>query len=95
MTVSELLNRISAQELTEWMAYDKVEPFGPAREDFRAGMITAPLINLWTAKGATKAKAVDWIVNTDPTEQQQSDEAMKMLLFAVTVKAGGNYPEQP
>jgi hypothetical protein len=40
-TVEELLNRVSSAELTEWMAYARLEPFGPHREDLRAGVIAS------------------------------------------------------
>lgn len=46
MTVGELLERIEARELTEWMAFYQLEPFGDARADLRAGTITAMIANV-------------------------------------------------
>ena len=45
MTVRELENRLSSQELSEWMAYFSIEPFGSAREDYRAGLVAATVAN--------------------------------------------------
>lgn len=45
MTVGELLGRISSQELTEWMAYSQVEPWGEDRADLRAGIVAATVAN--------------------------------------------------
>lgn len=45
MTVAELLGRISSRELSEWLAYAQVEPFGPERADLRAGIIAATVAN--------------------------------------------------
>lgn len=46
MTVEQLLSTISSAELTEWMAYRAINgPWGDDRADFRAGMITAAVIN--------------------------------------------------
>jgi len=45
MTVRQLENNLSSQELSEWMAYYSIEPFGPAREDYRAGLIAATTAN--------------------------------------------------
>ena len=45
MTVRQLENSLSSQELAEWMAYYSIEPFGPAREDYRAGLIAATVAN--------------------------------------------------
>lgn len=43
LTVDELLTRVGSRELTEWMAYARLEPFGEPRADLRMG-ITAALI---------------------------------------------------
>lgn len=37
---------MSSAEFTEWLAYATVEPFGPRREDVRAGMIAAMVTNV-------------------------------------------------
>jgi hypothetical protein len=45
MTVGELLARIDSAELTEWMAFDALEPFGEERADLRTGIIAAVTAN--------------------------------------------------
>lgn len=45
MPVSELLNRISSRELSEWMAYDRLQPFGPERSDVNAGIVASTVAN--------------------------------------------------
>jgi|LauGreDrversion4_2_1035121.scaffolds.fasta_scaffold1006655_2 hypothetical protein len=45
MTVRQLLENIDSIELTEWLAYDQIEPFGPQREDLRAGLICSTVAN--------------------------------------------------
>lgn len=54
MTVAELLNRISSRELSEWMAYAEVEPFGEERADLRSGIIASTVAN--TARDPKKRK---------------------------------------
>lgn len=44
-TVRELENRLSSAEFAEWMAYYSLEPFGEARDDYRAGLIAATVAN--------------------------------------------------
>lgn len=46
MTVREAQERISSHEFAEWMAYANLEPFGPEREDQRAGVVAATLANI-------------------------------------------------
>lgn len=46
MPVGELLGRISSRELTEWMAFFSLEPWGTEVEDWRAGLIASTIANV-------------------------------------------------
>lgn len=50
MTVGQLDRTMSSRELTEWMIYYGIEPFGPAREDFRAALGASVVANCSGAK---------------------------------------------
>lgn len=41
MTVGELLAGITSAELTEWMAFAELEPFGEERDDLRAAIVAS------------------------------------------------------
>ena len=45
MTRREMLNRMDAKELSEWMAYDQLQPIGPQRTDLGLGIIAATVAN--------------------------------------------------
>jgi hypothetical protein len=40
-----LLRSISSRQLSEWMAFYKLEPFGPKREEIHAAMIAMVIAN--------------------------------------------------
>ena len=46
MTVAELGERMSSRELSEWMAYSTLEPFGEERADLRSGIVAATIANV-------------------------------------------------
>ena len=46
MTVRQLLEQIDSRELTEWMAYSTIEPFGESVADYRHGIAVAALANV-------------------------------------------------
>lgn len=46
MSVKRCMREIDSQEFAEWMAYSLYEPFGPEREDQRAGMVAALIANV-------------------------------------------------
>lgn len=45
MTVRQLLASLDSAELTEWMAFDRMEPIGEFRADLRAGIIASTVAN--------------------------------------------------
>lgn len=44
-TAERLLAEMSSSELSEWMAYFRIEPFGEQRADLRAGVTAAAAAN--------------------------------------------------
>ena len=67
MTVGELLDRISSRELSEWMAYYMLEPFGAERDNLHAGLVAAMVHN----------------VNRDPKRGKPADPKDFMLEFGI------------
>lgn len=61
MSVREAQARIDAPEFAEWMAFERLEPFGPQRDDERAGTIAATLANI----NRDSAKKSDPFMPTD------------------------------
>lgn len=45
MTVRDLLANIGSDEFTEWMAFERIEPFGAMADEFRLGAIAAATFN--------------------------------------------------
>ena len=77
----ELLARISSRELSEWMAYYELEPWGEERADLRAGIIASAMANVWGAK----TKPADFMPNFDNEEMRvESTELLraKLEMFA-------------
>ena len=78
MTVRQLETHIEASELQEWMAFFSIEPWGSVRDDYRAGVIAATLVNVnGGKKGKKPAQADDFFnlyskhSNRVQTNQQQ------------------------
>ena len=46
MTVGELQTRMTSAEFAEWMAFDRIDPFGEARGDVRSGVLAALIANI-------------------------------------------------
>lgn len=77
-TVGQLLAEVSSPELTEWMAYYRIEPFGEMVADQRHGIATAVLANVnrdpkRTPEPYTFSDFVPW-------RENQTDKGTPVLL---------------
>ena len=96
MTVRQLENSMSARELSEWMAYYAIEPFGEQRDDYRAGLIAATVANC--AGAGKKGKALqptDFIpIYTQPKQvsfiDRKQEQARQMSLFKQLAEESNN-----
>lgn len=52
MPVGEMLARMSSAELTYWIAYASLEPFGPLAEEQRAGVVASTVYAMNAGKRA-------------------------------------------
>ena len=69
-----MLERIDSRELTEWMAYAQVEPFGEERADLRAGIVASTIANVWRSSGQKVLKPSDFMPKFEPQRQLTNDE---------------------
>lgn len=78
MTVRELLARIDSRELSEWMAYYELNPFGSVRTDLNAGVIAATIANVNRGKNGKTFQPADFMPYVETADQ--SEEDMKAIL---------------
>lgn len=88
MTVAELLARISSKELTEWMAFSQIEPFG-ADTSYLGHAITASTVaNVNRQKGKKPHKPEDFMPKFEK-KKEQSTESMVAFAAYMTASMGG------
>jgi hypothetical protein len=82
-TVRQLLAEIDSEELTEWIAFERLEPFGSLMDDFRAGQICATVAN-YAGKvrneEAAAAQPGDFMPTLRQTADRKSDAQHPVLL---------------
>lgn len=80
-----MLSEIGTSELTEWMAYDRLEPFGESRADYREASHMAMIANMNRKKGARRLEPSDFMPVWDERDRAQSDaQSMMSTLRALT-----------
>ena len=100
MTVSELDARMSSRELMEWMVYYSIEPFGPARQDYHAALISTVIAN----SNGNKMSPDDFIEPfkfekgqpkaVDPDKFSSKQQEMMALFKAMAGANNGKYKEE-
>jgi len=83
MTVAELSERMDSRELSEWMAYNNLEPFGEERADARSGIVAATIANVHRGKNTRPYEPKDFMPKFGPAKEQTPDE-MKSMAKLIT-----------
>jgi len=87
MTRAELLERISSRELTEWMIFEQVEPFGSNTQYYGPAITTAMIANVNRKKGTKPVKPDEFIPKFE--KEPQSTAEMKSFARGITLALGG------
>lgn len=82
MTVGELGTKLSSTELTYWIEYYRLEPFGQLRDNLHAGMIASTIFNVNRGKGTSAVKPDDFLIKNKSQKQEDSVSAFVGFLHA-------------
>jgi len=90
MTVRQLLAEMDSRELSEWAAYDLVEPFGPWREDLRSGIVASTVANALRGRNGRSYKPTDFLPTFDGSggdgERMTTEETIAAFAAAFGAK---------
>ena len=84
MTVRELLARIDSRELSEWMAYYELNPFGSVRNDLQAGIVASTIANVNRGKNDKSFTPSDFMPYMEKPQQSEGD--MQAVMDALAGK---------
>lgn len=85
-----------SHKFAEWLAYERLEPFGEERADLRAAIIASSIVNVFAAKGRT-VKLKDFMIDWDAEPEaemtdQQVFEKMKAAFKAIKLRKSKEPP---
>jgi len=66
-----LLEKLTAAELAEWMAYYEIEPWGEERADIRQAITSALIANQYRGKNQRPYKVQDFLAVPQPDRQSK------------------------
>lgn len=81
--VDAMLGSLRGDQLTEWMAFAELEPFGEERADLRMAIETASLGNIifqvWTGKREAPFKVEDFMPRFEKPEPISKEDAIMAI----------------
>jgi len=83
MSVRRLLAEVDSRELAEWQAFDRLDPIGQDRDDWRAGIVAATVANRSRGKGERAYSPADFVPDFDPQPPTHAELAEKVKLLAL------------
>jgi hypothetical protein len=87
-SVAEAQRCISSREFAEWMAYDRLEPFGVVRGDLQAGIVASTLVNIHKKKDAAPSQPGDFILKFGGRMRRSAQDIYGMFK-TWALRAGG------
>ena len=81
-TVRELLARIDSRELSEWMCFYNLDPFGEVRGDLQAGIVASTIANANSGKGSKTFQPADFMPLMEKPKQDEDDMLAIMTAMA-------------
>lgn len=72
---NELLSELNSRDISEFMAYDDIEPFGEQRADLRSAIVAATVANSQRTRRSRSAKPVEFM----PFVEKQRKNPMQLL----------------
>lgn len=82
-----MLRRMSSRELTEWMAYSQVEPFGQEADWLGSAIVASTVANVNREKGQKAYEPGDFMPVFE--KKEQTVDEMVQLAAMLTVGLGG------
>lgn len=78
--MAEAQSRCSYREFCEWIAFDKIEPFGAVRDDLRIAQLCALTANINRGKGTRPFRVNDFMFDFTRDKKQKSQTAKQMQM---------------
>lgn len=71
--MAELLERVSSRELSEWRAFDRVEPVGETRQVYQLALVAAVMANTWRGKDQPPKKLEEFVLRFGEREEAREE----------------------
>jgi len=79
MSVRRAQEEIDVDEFRNWLAYERIEPFGPRRQELMLAQLCSLTFNINRGKGVPASKVEDWMPEFRAVRKQSQQEIKHRL----------------
>jgi len=79
-SVAEIEGTMSSREISEWMAFYRLEPWGDDRADLRTGIVASTIANVNRGKDTKSYQPQDFMAFTEKEEKDEAKALKEMFL---------------
>lgn len=80
---------MSSREFAEWLAFFQLEPFGPWRDDYRAGIVAATTANCAMGREGKALGPEDFVPTFGPRDEKEAVQRQLNQAAMITALLGG------
>lgn len=78
---------MSSRELSEWQAYDRLEPIGDKRGDYQAALVAMVVTSVFGGKSSKAPRLEDFLLQFDAEPKREQSPETLMAAFALATGA--------
>jgi len=82
MSVAEAQSKIDSREFAEWIAFFRISPYGPWREDLRMATICSTMANVWRSSSSRSFTPQEFMPDFTPKQPQTVEDMQHRILVS-------------
>jgi hypothetical protein len=82
-----MLEEMTSSEVADWMAYERLEPWGEERADLRTGILASLVANVTRGKDQKAYGPVDFMPDFEPKEESEGKGQLEQHDLVSKVRA--------
>jgi hypothetical protein len=90
-----MLEEMSSSEVADWMAYERLEPWGEERADLRTGILASLVANVTRGKDQKAFGPADFMPDFEPKEEREGGKAGQQDLISKAMSVFGMFRRTP
>lgn len=87
LDVDAMLSELTWPQMREWLAFYQIDPWGGARGDVQAAIVSSTMANMWRGKGKPARAVADFLPTFGHLRQTQAEIGAILTMAARAARA--------